>query len=110
MKPSHACAIWADANSIHLEIPATVGDKVHVLHLPNTIEGAQKLIQVLNFRVDGPRTIGTPSAPTKRQMEEQMKRAVGKYLNSSKKITKKVELDADIRDSAQEILRKMGLL
>ena len=111
IRPPHAAAIWADANSIFLELPDATGQtsRTHTLTFPKDAYGIQRILQLLKVRNSQSR-LGTAGEPFQSKVDDDIRKM--KLKIDPEKIRRpapKLALTPELSASLRGILRRMGI-
>lgn len=106
IRPANAASIWIADGVLWLELPTSLGAKTHTVHLTADLPGMNTVVGLLKAR-HAESKIGQAGDLTQWQLDRNLK--VPEY--DIRKVRKpKPTFSAELRQSAKEVLQKMGLI
>lgn len=108
LPPPNPLTLWADGDWLRVQLTSANG-LTHQLALPNTIDGAAQLLEIVNQRRDSSR-LGTLGDPTTWQLEHKRPGPAVYDLAKVRRVDAAIASDPASRSKVRDVLRKVGLL
>lgn len=104
IKPPWAFSVWSNSDHIFCELPAINGHQAHVVKLPSTLAGFNKLLVLAKARDMGSK-IGMKGDPTQQQISK-----VEYDPMMVRRTREKLKFSKEQRAVAKDVLRKLGMI
>ena len=109
MKPPSAFTAWVVDQTLHVEFPSSRTEKTHTIEVPLTEDGLTFAVSIFRAR-NARSTVGTRGAPTKYQTEKALLAQADKFLKSGGKVKTADKFSPEMRQSAKDVLRNLGII